>query len=172
MTKTLTPQARWNARNQKTVKAAMRRLEARNLEIVEAELGRRGGQCVFEGCTKTKIEWHHRDPETKNFSIGSSVRQHSASRLIAELALCDPLCREHHMVVDGRLEAARNFLRTHERVQTKRKADSKLTEDQVREIRSRAKSGERAFLIRRDYPTSQSNISMIINRKKWAWLPD
>ncbi len=150
----------------------MRRLETRNLRIVADELERRGGHCVFDGCAETEIEWHHRDPTTKNFSIGTSVRLHSVARLTAELALCDPLCREHHMVVDGRSEAARNYWMIHKRVMTRRKPDSKLTEDQVREIRRRAASGERAFIIRRDYPVSQSNISMIINRKKWAWLSD
>lgn len=166
------PQARWNARNQATVKAAMRRLEKRNLRVVVEELERRGGHCIFEGCAKTKVEWHHRDPDTKNFSIGNSVRVHSVERLTAELALCDPLCREHHMIVDGRTDVARNYWRINRRVQTRRKPDSKLTEEQVRQIRLRAKNGERPFVIGRDYPISQSNLSMIINRKKWAWLPD
>lgn len=172
MTATLTPQARWNSRNQATIKAAARRLKRRNLAIVAAELDRRGGHCVFDGCTIRKVEWHHRDPATKTVSIGSSVRRHSVVRLTAELKLCDPLCREHHMLVDGRTDVARNYWRIHERVQTTRKGDSKLEEEQVREIRRRAKTGERAFRIRRDYPISQACISMIINRKTWAWLPD
>ena len=76
------------------------------------------------------------------------------------------------MVVDGRSDIARNYWRIHERVMTRRKSDSQLTEDQVRDIRRRADSGERQYLIARDFPTTQSNISMIINRKHWAWLTD
>ena len=167
-----TPQAEWNARNPGRIKAASLRLEERNLGVVTRELERRGGHCVFDGCAETNIEWHHRDPATKTVSIGSSIRRHSVARLLAELELCDPLCREHHMVVDGRSDIARNYWRIHERVMTRRKSDSQLTEDQVRDIRRRADSGERQYLIARDFPTTQSNISMIINRKHWAWLTD
>lgn len=99
----VTPQARWNARNQATIKAAAKRLTERNLKIVAEELDARGGTCIYPDCDETKVEWHHRDPATKTKSIGSSIRLHSVVRLRAELALCDPLCRKHHMTVDGRI---------------------------------------------------------------------
>lgn len=169
----MSQQSRWNARNPEVIRAAMKRLEARNLKIVEAELEARGGHCIYEGCTETRIEWHHRDPATKTKSIGSSIRLHSEARLRAELALCDPLCRRHHMIVDGRLEGASNYWRINKMPpRTSRKPDSKLTEEQVREIRSRRASGERTTALARAYGVSQSSISMIANRKHWAWLSD
>lgn len=150
----------------------MKRLWERNLTVVAEELERRGGKCVHTGCEETKIEWHHRDPATKTKSISESIRLHSVKRLTAELALCDPLCRRHHMIVDGRLEAASNYWRVNKRVQTSRKPDSKLTEDQVREIRRRYANGERLFMLANDYPVNRSNLSMIVSRKHWAWVCD
>lgn len=168
----LTPQARWNERNQSTVKAATERLERRNRLIVAEELHRRGGTCVFDGCEKTKVEWHHRDPATKTISIGSSVKKHSARRLLAELALCDPYCRRHHMVVDGRLERARAHLGFARAPRTCAKPGSKLTEEQVREIRARKARGESNRALAQAFGVVPSLISNIIRGKTWAWLSD
>ncbi len=105
----MSQQSRWNARNPDVIRAATKRLEARNLVIVAEELASRGGHCVYQGCHETKVEWHHRDPETKTKNIGSSIRLHGEKRLRAELALCDPYCRRHHMEVDGRNDFLRNY---------------------------------------------------------------
>ncbi len=92
--------------------AANAKVLERNRAVIAVELERRGGTCVYPGCKKTTIEWHHRDPETKNFEIQYSVRRHTAATRLAELALCDPLCRKHHMAVDGRAQKAAEFMRS------------------------------------------------------------
>lgn len=169
---TLSPQARWNLRNQDVVKAAAKKLEARNLLVVADELQRRGGYCVFEGCAETDIEWHHRDPATKNLNIGTSVRTHGVQRLLAELALCDPYCRLHHMVVDGRLERAREHRDYNYKPRTSAKPGSKLTEEDVREIRTRKRCGESNRTVAELFGIGPSAVSNIANRKVWAWLSD
>lgn len=47
---------------------------------------------------------------------------------------------------------------------------AKLTEDTVRQIRSRLAVGESQRKIARDYGVSQPAVSLILNRKNWPWL--
>ena len=52
--------------------------------------------CVHCGIDKPYlIEFHHRDPEEKEFVI-AHWRKKSKESLIAELEKCDPLCRNCH----------------------------------------------------------------------------
>jgi len=142
----------------------------RNRQVVAEELERRGGHCVFEGCMRTNIEWHHRDPETKNDKIGNLVRASSVEKLLVELALCDPLCRRHHIIVDGRLESLIATRYTH--VKTKARADAKLTEDDVREIRREHGLGTKITRMALWYGVNHSLISDIVHGKRWAWVAD
>ncbi len=84
------------------------KVHARNRPIVAEELARRGGHCIFPGCTETKVEWHHRDPATKSFKIGRTGS--SAERLRAELAKCDPLCKSHHATWEGQIRYFRKLV--------------------------------------------------------------
>lgn len=52
----------------------------------------------------------------------------------------------------------------------RRHGASKLTDDDIRAIRSAFRSGERQKDIGARYGVSQGHISMICNRRQWAWL--
>ncbi len=42
------------------------------------------------------IEFHHRDPATKSFTIGEAVGRHSKDKIINEINKCDVLCANCH----------------------------------------------------------------------------
>jgi hypothetical protein len=83
--------------------------QAHKRQLVRAELERRGGHCVYPGCKETKgVHWHHRDSRTKTTKVSTLVQGgKSPSRLIAELAKCDPLCPAHHRAVHRELRSAK-----------------------------------------------------------------
>lgn len=155
------------SRSPEAIKASIAKRVARNRAIVEAEFAERGGHCVFEGCTRRKIEWHHRDPATKNESIASLVRGHTVKLLVAELALCDPYCRKHHITVDGRLE---RLIATRYTWKWKGRKDLKLTADDVCQIRSARQAGERAAVIAAKYGISESLVYLVVKRERYAWV--
>lgn len=150
--------------------ASKARMAERNAAIIAAELERRGGHCIFDGCTLTKIDWHHRDPATKNSDIGSSLTDHSAERLGRELALCDPLCRKHHEIIDGRL--ARLIATRYTHVKVKARVDSKLSDVAVREIRRAYRSGVKMKDLATEHGVDPSLISRVVNGQKWAWVTE
>lgn len=49
---------------------------------------------------------------------------------------------------------------------------SKLTEAQVREIRSKRKTGKSLSALAQEFGVRKSNISFVINRRTWTYLPD
>ncbi len=57
-----------------------------------------GGQCVDCGYVRciAALEFHHRDPATKEFGLGSF--DGSLDKLIAEAAKCDLLCASCHRI--------------------------------------------------------------------------
>jgi hypothetical protein len=44
------------------------------------------------------MSFHHRDPSTKEFTIGSKISNRTISALLAEIAKCDLLCANCHMI--------------------------------------------------------------------------
>ena len=65
-------------------------------------------------CGGQPIEWHHDDhPKHPNARV-SSLRTQGASirRIQKEMDRCIPLCRRHHMEIDGRLD---NLIANHPR---------------------------------------------------------
>ena len=60
-----------------------------------------------EVCGAQPIEWHHDDHPNKPNSRVSSLRTQgiSIARIKEEMDKCTPLCRLHHMALDGRLQA-------------------------------------------------------------------
>lgn len=61
-------------------------------------------------CGSQPIEWHHEDhPKQPNARV-SSLRTQGASiqRIQREMDRCTPLCRLHHMEIDGRLASLRS----------------------------------------------------------------
>ena len=79
-------------RNAKTYRSLKKRRQRRKLELVRM----RGGRC--EDCAYDRLpaalEFHHRDPSTKEFGLGNF--QGSWERLLAEAAKCDLLCANCH----------------------------------------------------------------------------
>ncbi len=51
--------------------------------------------CLFAGHPAV-LEFHHRDPRSKEFAIGSDGIPRSRERVRAELAKCDLLCANCH----------------------------------------------------------------------------
>ena len=102
---------RYNASHPEVVKANMQRIRDRNRAHVATEAAHRGDCCEVEGCSASNgLSWHHRDPDTKIANISSGITGcWSLSRLTAELAKCDLLCYDHHVIVDAerRLAARR-----------------------------------------------------------------
>ena len=92
----------------------------------------------------------------------------SVARLQVELALCDPICRKHHITIDGRLDSFVVARYTH--VKTKARADAKLSEDDVREIRREYALGTKVNRMALWYGVNHSLISMIVHGKRWAWV--
>ncbi|MCZ2109493.1 MAG: HNH endonuclease [Dehalococcoidia bacterium] len=45
------------------------------------------------------MDFHHRDPETKEFNIGPAIR-YGKERILAEIAKCDLLCAVCHRLVE------------------------------------------------------------------------
>jgi hypothetical protein len=71
--------------------------------IIREEIKSRGGCCEIPGCTwSATLEWHHRDPSTKRFSIGDLANGcggKSTGQLRDELAKCELLCPNHHSLL-------------------------------------------------------------------------
>lgn len=44
------------------------------------------------------LEFHHRDPATKNFKISEKAWSYSWDRIEAEIALCDVICSNCHRI--------------------------------------------------------------------------
>lgn len=93
-------------RNAKTYRAQKRRRQRRKNELI-AMAGGRCVDCGYFACVAT-LEFHHRDPSTKEFGLGNF--DGSFDRLVAEAAKCDLLCanchRLRHALRDGAVEPA------------------------------------------------------------------
>ena len=90
-----------------------------NVELVRAEKLRRGAcmDCglVIDERTIVCIDFDHRDPNDKAFTISYEMRDAHASDLIAEMAKCDAVCRNCHA------------LRTHDRQDHKHRKTARAT---------------------------------------------
>lgn len=50
------------------------------------------------------LEFHHRDPSLKRFTLGTGVKEeYPLEELFAEAAKCDVLCHEHHIEAHNEL---------------------------------------------------------------------
>lgn len=75
-------------------------------EISDAIKALRSHRCddCGHGFPKSKLHWHHRDPESKLFNVaasgpprGASLALPSVQRLIVEIEKCDLLCGPCHV---------------------------------------------------------------------------
>ena len=82
------------ARSQK----AYRKRATSTVERVAAV--KRAGKC--RGCgARGPLDFHHRDPATKEFKVSRGRYQYSWERVRAEIAKCDLLCKECHRKKHG-----------------------------------------------------------------------
>ena len=77
---------------------AHREKKARWFADIKMESG-----CVECGYKKhpAALDFHHRDPATKLFSLGSKVHSYGKERIIEEIEKCDVLCANCHRSVYG-----------------------------------------------------------------------
>lgn len=134
--------------------------------------------------SRSELHWHHRDPETKSFDVGAKAATFSTERVLAEIEKCELLCFEchkaaHELVGYGycRGTSAHFFKAFGERNGSRTKPErltrgenhgrSKLSADQVLEIRRRHEAGESQHQLALAFSVSQTAVSKIIQRKTW-----
>lgn len=76
-----------------------KRRQANKRWLNDLKLGRGCDKCGYAKCARS-LEYHHRDPQTKLFSISNRVNRGSRERLLEEIAKCDLLCRNCHGEVE------------------------------------------------------------------------
>ncbi len=152
-------------------RAATANMKERNRRIVAEELKRRGGHCVYPGCTRSDIiQWHHRVPRVGNqLTVADAVFKSSAKTMLYHLSLCDPLCPRHHMLIDGRAAARQENLEQYRKLGSA-SILSRLNEVEVLEIRQRLADGEQITPVAESYGVSWATVWRIRDRKTWAWL--
>lgn len=87
------------ARKTKEARAAyMRDFYARRKErLAELKTGKACLHCGFDD--PRALDFHHRDPDTKEFQISTKAWQVSWARLLAEVEKCDILCANCHRIL-------------------------------------------------------------------------
>jgi hypothetical protein len=92
---------------------------SKNREIVRAEKFRRGScvDCglVIDERTIVCIDFDHRDPQDKSFTISYLMDKAHPSDIIAEMAKCDAVCRNCHAI---RTHAGKHWLNRRECAET------------------------------------------------------
>jgi hypothetical protein len=87
---------RWYAANHERELARYRRRDRERLDWLREQKGTRCSRCGRE-FPPEQLQWHHRDPATKLFSLGRPAAAFgSRMKLSAEIAKCDVLCRPCH----------------------------------------------------------------------------
>jgi len=71
------------------------------VRVWQAIIEEKGDQC--QACKKSfpavVYDLHHRDPQTKNFSVGAGIGNYSFEVLLAEANKCDLLCANCHRIL-------------------------------------------------------------------------
>jgi hypothetical protein len=73
-------------------------------KVKETLVAEAGGKCIRCGYSKSMraLQFHHRDPTTKEFNLRSSIK--ALDRLRAEAAKCDLLCSNCHAEVHEEID--------------------------------------------------------------------
>lgn len=66
----------------------------RRKRLLVLEAGGKCCKCGYDRCLRA-LQFHHRDPEEKKFSLGSGIKSLAAMRL--EATKCDLLCANCHV---------------------------------------------------------------------------
>lgn len=95
-----TPECRYRTLNPPKIKVKQPSLAEQHRAIVKAEKLNRG-HCVDCGLTITEetyvcIDFDHRDPTTKTFTISYVMGRAPVDAIINEMAKCDAVCRNCH----------------------------------------------------------------------------
>jgi len=78
--------------------ARNRRFYEKQKKYLQSVLAERG--CVVCGIRDIRVlVFHHRNPQEKKFKIGGVGRTHGRKSLDKEIAKCDVLCANHHLLV-------------------------------------------------------------------------
>lgn len=116
--------------------------------------GGRNGGCFFAH----RLSWElHNGPIPDNLYVCHHC----------DIPLC---CRPDHLFLGSQLDNIRDCSRKGRMHTGEANGGSKLTENQVREIRARYASGERIYAIAGAFGVNQSCISMIVHRKSWKHI--
>jgi len=123
--------------------------------------------CEQCGDPTKRIEWHHDDhPQHPERRIANLVDDGKPLEVVlAEIAICEALCRKCHMSIDGRSDGLRD--NTHSRGEGNGRA--KLTAAQVQEIR-RVYGKDRQLTheqIGRLYGVSRPTIARVLSANGW-----
>lgn len=69
----------------------------RQIAMVRKEKLRRGcEQCGIKPRSAHQLDWHHRDPKMKLFRVGNGAGRFGWTKVRAEMAKCDVLCKACH----------------------------------------------------------------------------
>ena len=90
--------AQYKQENKERVNAITRAFYQRNLEAVNAYKSAKG--CEECGYNKhpVALQFHHRDPSEKAFTIGQKMNRMCAEKLLAEASKCIVLCANCHKI--------------------------------------------------------------------------
>jgi hypothetical protein len=115
-------------------------------------------------------------PEGKR--SGSAVKAHRVSLMLAGVNVggwlirhsCDnpPCVNPAHLSVGTHADNAADMVSRDRQARGSRSGASKLTEQQVAEIRTRAGAGELHRILAAEYGVSRPTISYVVNRKGWT----
>lgn len=65
--------------------------------------GRNCSRCGHRGSKDNPLQWHHRDPRSKLFSVGRGFFTNPRERVLIEVEKCDLLCRKCHWKVHAEM---------------------------------------------------------------------
>jgi 5-methylcytosine-specific restriction endonuclease McrA len=112
-----------------------------------------GGVCNHCG-TDSQLQFDHIVPSTKLFDVTQGLAGRNWESVQREVKKCQLLCRSCHM------KKSRMF--------DEIGGNRKLNRMQVRDIRWRVSQGEPLASVAKRHGCSVPNVSMIVNRKRWA----
>ena len=114
--------ARKERRREQFRRSLWKRRRARKRQLV-AEFGGRCMDCGYSACFEV-LQFHHRDPKTKDFRLGKF--NGSLARLRAEAAKCDLVCANCHRMRHAREASVSRHRVVELRRETKRRAIAAL----------------------------------------------
>lgn len=146
-----------------------------------AKVDRRGPDDCWPWTTATNEHGYGvMRPEGKR--SGPTIKAHRVSLMLAGVEVdgqlirhsCDnpPCVNPAHLSVGTHADNSADMVSRDRQARGSRSGVSKLTEQQVTEIRTRAAVGELHQVLAADFGVSRPTISRVVNRKGWLHVPD